>query len=201
MEQLRNFLPYDGAVYYVPDWLVENESAGYFEHFLTEIDWQHDIVHIFGKRYVTGRKVAWYGSQPYAYTYSKSTRYAKPWTSSLRDLRKKLEKFTGKSFDTCLLNLYHNGQEGMGWHSDDEPELKKNGTIASVSLGEARPFSLRHKALKERIDLLLQPGSLLLMEDETQQFWQHSLPKRKRIHNPRINLTFRQMAAPFRHTL
>ncbi|MGC1927444.1 MAG: alpha-ketoglutarate-dependent dioxygenase AlkB [Candidatus Nitrosopolaris sp.] len=105
-----------------------------------------------------------------------------------------VEKLTETKFNSCLLNLYHNGSEGIAWHSDDEKSLEKNSTIASLSLGAERKFSFKHKQTKQTISLVLEHGSLLIMEDATQTYWLHSLPKSKKITGPRINLTFRTMA-------
>jgi alkylated DNA repair dioxygenase AlkB len=106
-----------------------------------------------------------------------------------------IESRTQISFNSCLINLYHDGDEGMGWHSDDEKSLGLNTVIASVSLGAERKFSFRHKDTKETITLLLERGSLLLMKGETQTHWQHSVPKMRKVIHPRINLTFRRFIA------
>ena len=117
---------------------------------------------------------------------------ALPWTSGLLDLKKRAENATAMKFNSCLLNLYHDGTEGMGWHSDDEKTLGINPAIASVSLGAPRKFLFRHKSTHEKVSVLLEDGSLLLMKDETQHFWLHSLPKTRKVMLPRINLTFRK---------
>ena len=104
-----------------------------------------------------------------------------------------VEKYAETKFNSCLLNLYHNGNEGMGWHSDDEKPLGKNNTIASLSFGAERKFSFKHKQTKQTVSLVLEHGSLLIMKDSTQSNWLHSLPKSKNITQPRINLTFRTM--------
>ncbi|MFZ0510672.1 MAG: alpha-ketoglutarate-dependent dioxygenase AlkB [Candidatus Nitrosopolaris sp.] len=105
-----------------------------------------------------------------------------------------VEKLTETKFNSCLLNLYHNGNEGIAWHSDDEKSLEKNSTIASLSLGAERKFSFKHKQTKQTISLVLEHGSLLIMKDATQTNWLHSLPKSKKITGPRINLIFRTMS-------
>ena len=116
---------------------------------------------------------------------------ALPWTNELRVLKKMVEKETGENFNSCLLNLYHDGSEGMAWHSDGETDLEKNGAIASLSFGAERKFCFKHKKTKETVSLILQHGSLLVMKDETQSYWLHRLPPTKKIDHPRINLTFR----------
>ena len=107
------------------------------------------------------------------------------------ELKQKVEKITGDKFNSCLLNLYHNGEEGMAWHSDDEKSLGENTTIASLSLGAERKFSFKHKESKKAVAIILEQGSLLVMKDSTQTNWWHSLPKSKKVKKPRINLTFR----------
>ena len=113
------------------------------------------------------------------------------WTPELMILKNKCEEITGEKFNSCLLNLYHNGSEGMAYHSDGEKDLKKNGAIASLSFGAERKFLFKHKFTKEKIEIFLENGSLLVMKDETQTFWLHRLPTTKKVSTPRINLTFR----------
>ena len=153
---------------------------------------KNDEVVIYGKHIVTDRKIAWYGDEPYNYTYSNTTKQAHLWTRELLQLKQVVEESTDTVFNSCLLNLYHNGAEGMSWHSDNEEALGKNAVIASLSLGAQRKFSFKHKQNKKTVSLELEDGSLLLMKGETQQHWQHSLPKTTKVHEPRINLTFRQ---------
>ena len=189
----NNLLPFDGEAYYydavIPSSLVEH----YFQGLHDEIEWKHDEVIMFGKRIVTKRKVAWYGSKDFAYVYSNISRVALPFTGMLIDLKKMAETVSGESFNSCLLNLYHDGNEGMGWHSDDENTIVKNSAIASLSFGAERKFCFRHKQTKESISLKLGSGSLLLMKGFTQTYWHHALPKTSTIFSPRINLTFRTM--------
>ena len=186
-----NLLPCDGEVYYFNS-LIDNKIAeNYFDDLLEKISWQHDELFIYGKQLTTKRKVAWYGDSASRYTYSNNTKTALPWTSELSALKTIVEQQIQSKFNSCLLNLYHNGDEGMAWHSDDEKELGEKPIIASLSLGAERKFSFKHKAKKESVSLVLESGSLLLMKGSTQQHWQHSLPKTKKIADPRINLTFR----------
>lgn len=191
IESTKNWLPYNGTVNYFGKIFTQIESDCYLQELLDGIEWKNDESVIFGKLITTKRKVAWYGDQPYAYTYSKTTKHALPWTDTLAKLKAKIEQFTGETFNSCLLNLYHDGNEGMAWHSDDEIDLKRNGAIASISFGAERKFAFKHKQTQEKIEILLEHGSLLVMKDETQHFWLHRLPPSKRIDKPRVNLTFR----------
>jgi alkylated DNA repair dioxygenase AlkB len=188
---ISNLLYKDGSVNYYRNVLTHNEANRYFDLLLQNIVWENDEAVIFGKHIIAKRKVAWYGDSDYLYTYSNTTKKALSWTKELSDLRQKVEESAGTKFNSCLLNLYHNGDEGIAWHSDDEKSLKENSTIASLSLGAERKFSFKHKLTKETISLVLEDGSLLIMKDATQTNWLHSLPKSKKITGPRINLTFR----------
>jgi len=187
-----NLLPYDGVVNYFGPILSALESKLFFQKLLAETEWANDEAIIFGKHIVTKRKVAWYGEKEFLYHYSGTVKKANVWNPILVQLKKFVEIKTGISFNSCLLNLYHSGDEGVGWHSDDEKSLGLNTIIASLSLGAERKFYLRHKKTKETISLFLEEGSLLLMKGETQSKWQHSVPKMKKVIHPRINLTFRR---------
>lgn len=187
----KNLLPYDGIVHYYGKIFTTTEAEEYFQKLIKSINWKNDEVHLFGKRIVTLRKVAWYGEKPFKYTYSRHTKKALPWTDELMSLKHKVELSTGEYFNSCLLNLYHSGEEGMGWHSDAEKDLKNNGAIASLSLGAERRFVFKHKKNAHKVKVNLEKGSLLLMKGETQKFWLHQLPPTKRVLDPRINLTFR----------
>ena len=186
-----NLLPYDGVVHYLGPVMQADEAANYYEALSSSVPWTQDEVVIFGKRIVTSRKVAWFGEVPYSY--SGTTKEALPWSDDLQRLKATIEERSGTTFNSCLLNLYHDGNEGMGWHSDDEKSIEPNSCIASVSLGADRKFSFKHKRSGETVSVLLETGSLLLMKGETQTHWLHSLPKSKRVKEPRINLTFRRM--------
>ena len=187
----QNLLPKNGTVNYYGKILVQEQADFYFDYLLNQIPWKHDEALIFGKLIQTNRKVAWLGDLPFEYTYSGKTKTAKPWSENMLKLKAKIEEVTGEKFNSCLLNLYHDGSEGMAYHSDGEKDLKKNGAIASVSFGAERKFFFKHKTSKERVELVLEHGSLLIMKDETQDFWLHRLPTSKKITQPRINLTFR----------
>ncbi|MBL1142768.1 MAG: alpha-ketoglutarate-dependent dioxygenase AlkB [Proteobacteria bacterium] len=171
--------------------MSSSESNVYFDSLFNNIEWKNDEAFIFGKHYVTKRKVAWYGDKPFEYTYSNRTKHALPWTTELKVLKSLVEKETGESFNSCLANLYHDGSEGMAWHSDDEADLKKNSAIASLSFGAERKFCFKHKQSKKTISIMLENGSLLVMKGETQTHWLHCLPTTRKVDKPRINLTFR----------
>lgn len=186
-----NLLPYDGTVNYYGVIFKSDEANFYYDALLNSIEWKNDEAIIFGKKYITKRKVAWYGDLPYEYAYSNTTKKALPWTNELLELKLRIEKESGEQYNSCLLNLYHNGDEGMAWHSDAEKDLKKNGAIGSLSFGAERKFSFKHKENKETVSVLLEHGSLLVMKHQTQSHWLHRLPPTKKIFQPRVNLTFR----------
>lgn len=190
-----NLLPYDGEVIYYGHIVSESEAKRYYDILLNEIPWQNDEAIIYGKRIITKRKVAWYGDESYNYTYSRTTKTALPWTPTLLKLKEITEKTCGNTFNSCLLNLYHDGSEGMAWHSDDEKSLGKNTVIGSFSFGAVRKFSFKHKVTGEKIDTILDSGSLLVMKGPTQTNWLHRLPPSSKIKHPRINLTFRTIVA------
>lgn len=186
-----NVLLQDGEANYHGVVLEDNAADFFLEHFLNAIEWRNDEAIVFDKKIITKRKVAWYGSRPFDYTYSKITRSALPWTSQLLELKQLIETITSETFNSCLLNLYHTGDEGMAWHSDNERQLKRHGAIASVSLGAQRNFAFKHKHTQQTHTTLLQHGSLLVMQGTTQDHWLHRLPPSKKVHTPRVNLTFR----------
>jgi alkylated DNA repair dioxygenase AlkB len=190
-DKIKNILPYDGITHYHGKILNKNQSDFYYKTFIKTIQFKPDEAIIFGKKIITKRKVAWYGESNFTYTYSKVTKQAKIFTKELLALKAIVEKESGETYNSCLINLYHSGAEGMGYHSDGEKMLKKEGAIASVSLGATRKFSFKHKENKQRIDIVLEHGSLLVMKDETQKNWLHRLPPTKKVNEPRINLTFR----------
>ena len=186
-----NLLPKDGGATYIPGFFDPEHCAALFTSLQSTINWKEDQLLMFGKLITTKRKVAWVGDAGCSYTYSGVKKFPQAWTADLLHIKHKLESLTHSAFNSCLLNLYHDGDEGMGWHSDDEKELDSAAPIASVSLGGARKFAFKHKLDKTNVSLFLEDGSVLLMQPPTQEFWQHSLTKTKRAVAPRINLTFR----------
>lgn len=188
-ETIQNILPCDGTVLYFGKIMNREKASTYFETLLNSIEWKNDEAMIFGKLIVTKRKVAWYGDSGFSYTYSGVTKTSIEWTKELLELKKVVEEKTEASYNSCLINLYHSGEEGVGWHSDDEKMLHP--TIASLSFGAERKFSFKHKKNNLTTSILLENGGLLLMKDDTQINWLHSITKTKKIIGPRISLTFR----------
>lgn len=191
-----NLLPCDGTVNYFGEVLSRADSSTIYQSLLESIPWAHDEIVIFGKRVVTAREVAWFGDPGLSYTYSGTTKEPLPWTPELFEMKRLAEALSGVRFNSCLLNLYHDGGEGMGWHSDDEHSIVRDSAIASVSLGAEREFRLKHKNGAEKVSVLLESGSLLVMKGGTQRHWLHSIPKSRKVATPRINLTFRTMICP-----
>lgn len=190
-DKFVNVLNKDGEANYYGKVMTTSEANTYYNLLLKNINWKNDEALYHGRHIVTKRKVAWYGDQGFLYTYSNTTKQALPWTNELIDLKRKTELITNSQFNSCLLNLYHDGNEGMTWHSDDEKSLGKNTVIASLSFGAERKFSFKHRRTRQTISLLLENGSLLVMRGNTQSNWLHSLPLSSKINHPRINLTFR----------
>ncbi|MDH6250635.1 alkylated DNA repair dioxygenase AlkB [Chryseobacterium sp. H1D6B] len=186
-----NILPKDGTVNYYGKVFSEEDRRLYYEYLFNQIPWEHDEAVIFGKLILTKRKVAWFGEKAFEYTYSNRTKYAKPWTPELLALKQRCEEVSGETYNSCLLNLYHDGSEGMAYHSDGEKDLKKHGAIASLTFGAERKFLFKHKLNKEKVEIFLENGSLLVMKGTTQDHWLHRLPPTTKVKTPRVNLTFR----------
>jgi alkylated DNA repair dioxygenase AlkB len=188
-----NLLPKDGEVIYFGVVFQQEEIESLFSKLQNEIEWKNDQALIYGKLITTKRKVAWYANKEFSYTYSKVTKTALLFPQWLIELKEKVESLTQVKYNSCLLNFYSDGGEGMTYHSDAEKELKKNGSIASLSFGAERNFVFKHKISGEKISVFLESGSLLEMKGETQTHWLHALPTTKKVNTLRINLTFRQM--------
>ncbi|PSJ44808.1 alpha-ketoglutarate-dependent dioxygenase AlkB [Zobellella endophytica] len=168
------------------------EADAWFARLRCEIPWQQHRLRLFGRELDEPRLSCWMGEA--AYRYSGQTRAPEPWHPLVAEIGRRLAELCGQPFNGVLLNLYRDGRDSMGWHADDEPELGAEPVIASVSLGAARCFVLRHPGSGERRRLELGHGSLLVMAGEMQHHWQHALPKTAGIDRPRINLTFRRLA-------
>jgi alkylated DNA repair dioxygenase AlkB len=174
------------------------EADGFAETLTREADWTQQILKIFGREVAAPRLSAWYGDPGASYAYSGLRLEPKPWLPALGEIRGRVERATGCRFNSVLLNLYRDGRDGMGWHSDDERELGDTPTIASLSFGGVRRFLLRHRTRRDAGPLELHPGhgSLLLMAGSTQRYWKHSLPKTALPALPRLNLTYRNIVEP-----
>jgi alkylated DNA repair dioxygenase AlkB len=184
----------DGLVLYHENVISDEQIKLFYEELLNNINWENERVVMFGKEIITKRKVAFYSDESIVYTYAGKTKIGLPWKDPLIILKNIVESLTKQTYNACLLNLYHNGEESMGWHSDNEKEIVANSSIASLSIGASRKFSFKHKVTKETISIQLENGSLLEMKGTIQSHWLHALPKSKKITEPRINLTFRQMS-------
>ena len=189
----HNLLNKEGCAHYFDQVFSPANCISLFEELLEGLNWQPDCITMFGKQIITKRQVVWVGDAGCSYTYSGQKKYPQAWTPPLLLIKEKLEKLASWQFNSCLLNLYHNGNEAMGWHSDNEKSITPASAIASLSFGAERKFSFRHRLSKETRSVMLEHGSLLLMKGTTQTHWQHSLPKSTRVTSARINLTFRHM--------
>ena len=188
-----NILPKDGRAEYLPGVLSERYSANLMSQLKASLLWESDQLIMFGKKITTRRKVAWVGDPNCSYTYSGVKKSPQAWSSDLLSIKAQVEELAQSEFNSCLLNFYHDGDDGMSWHSDDEKELDANSPIVSLSLGARRKFAFRHIEDKTTIPLYLESGSVLIMRSPTQEFWQHALLKTKTVSTPRINLTFRRI--------
>ena len=188
-----SLLPHDGEAIYYPGDLLSLSNPSWLDILTDSIAWSNDTVKMFGKTLTLNRKSAWYGDPGAAYSYSGIRREPLKWTEELLMIKKLCEEVSNATFNSVLCNYYHDGKDGMGWHCDDERELGKEPIIASVSFGAERIFAFKHRNSKERINIRLEHGSMLIMRGQTQHSWQHALPKSTIVHEPRINLTFRNI--------
>ncbi len=194
MKEGKQHIPLDGGdVFYWPQWVPAAEALELFETFQRDLAGEQSKIRMFGKSVLIPRMNAWYADAGLTYTYSNKTFQPQPWTEALLEVRHRVETTTGHTFNSVLANLYRDGRDSNGWHSDDEHELGTNPVIASLSLGGERKFHLKHKRNPdaERVYLTLAPGSLLLMTGSTQHNWSHQVPKTAKPVAPRVNLTFR----------
>jgi alkylated DNA repair dioxygenase AlkB len=177
---------------YVLENIYDAAEATLIQQQLTEqINWQQPVIRLFGRSRPIPRLQAWHGDPGCSYRYSGMSLQPEAWGATLSALKMRVQDLTGVSFNSALLNLYRDGNDSMGWHADDEPELGEDPVIASLSFGEARNFKFRHKQLRTSHSIRLLNASLLVMCGTTQEFWQHSIAKSKRELTPRINITFR----------
>lgn len=190
----QNLLPYDGIVNDFGKIIEQPERL--YQYLLEKSPWQHDVVTLFGKTHVTNRQVVWMGDALSSYHYSGHTRHSVVWSPSVLELKNLIEKKLAEygvvtQFNACLLNYYLTGEDGLGYHADNETELGYQPIIASVSLGAERKFVFKHRVTKDKVEIILENGQLIVMAGDTQQYWVHSLPKTKKVKDGRINLTFR----------
>lgn len=191
-----NLLPFGGELFYVPDIFSPEKSDEYFNQLFAEIRWKQEPIRIFGKEVMQPRLTAWYGDINKPYAYSGITMNPNQWIHPLMEIKSVADEYSCVESTSALLNLYRDGNDGLGWHRDNEKVLGPAPTIASVSLGVSRIFQLRNYYDKKSIlSLELQPGSLLIMRGDTQRNWEHRVPKSKNIHEARINITFRTIGA------
>lgn len=181
----------NGEYLFIPDFLEPSKASFYFHFFLDKINWKQEEMKMYGKVLKFPRLTAWYGDSSRGYTFSGITLKPNSWIDELLDLKNLIEPVSKVHFNSVLLNLYRNGNGSISWHTDAEKELGKNPVIASLNLGASRKFQLRHQQTKEKIEINLTSGSLLIMQGELQHYWQHQIPKTRKFIGGRINLTFR----------
>ncbi len=193
LEEARAVELPDATIDWYPQWLDPPAAAQLYERLYQQICWRQDVIRIFGKEILLPRLQAWYGEKAYSYSGMKIPALAL--LPEMKTLKQSISTLSGFEFNSVLANLYRNGQDSVGWHADDEPEIVHNSCIASLSLGAARRFELKHRFRKDiaPVSFVLESGSLLLMRGTTQQYWLHQLPKMRSVQRPRINLTFRLM--------
>lgn len=179
---------------YFPGFLEPQQSISLMNQLIKDVPWRQQVIQMYGKEVITPRLTAWFGDSNKSYQFSGTKFDPVPWTSELSDLKEKIQKVTGLSFNSVLLNFYRDGNDSVAWHSDNEKELGINPHIASLSIGQARQFEFRHKTDHSRkYGLSLENGSLLIMKGDLQHNWEHRIPKSKKLNNERINLTFRSI--------
>lgn len=187
----RPFQIKNGAYIYIPDFYNTERSNTLLKVFVESIKWRQESMNMYGRQVMFPRLTAWYGDNDKPYSFSGITLQPHPWTAELSAIKKDIEPLSHVAFNSVLLNRYRDGNDSISWHTDAEKELGRNPVIASVNFGAERVFQLRHMETKERIDILLKHGSLLIMQGELQHYWQHQVPKTKKVNSERVNLTFR----------
>ena len=193
----QQFLPFDGTATLFKDFLSADFAAQAFNQIKTENEWEQPEITIFGNTVLEPRLSTWHNELGEGYKYSGVMRRAQPFSEILSDIRNRCAEVTNATFNSVLVNFYRNGQDGLGWHSDNEACNGPEPTIASVSLGATRRFDMRHRKTGETIKIQLESGSLLVMAGKSQHCWVHQVAKTKRVHEPRINLTFRYVIENF----
>ncbi len=181
----------NGEYLFYPNFFTKSESDIFFQKLKSEIEWKQESMNIYGKKINFPRLTAWYGDNDKPYSFSGITLSPKVWNEELVSIKSKIEPIAKVDFNSVLLNRYRDGNDSISWHTDAEKELGINPVIASVNFGATRKFQLRHIKTKEKLEIELTPGSLLIMQGELQHFWQHQVPKTSQKVDERINLTFR----------
>ena len=181
----------DGEFLYYPNFFSKSESDLFLQKLKTDIRWKQESMNMYGKQVLFPRLTAWYGDNDKPYSFSGITLQPHFWTNELLEIKNKIEPIAKTKFNSVLLNQYRNGNDSISWHTDAEKELGLNPIIGSVNFGATRKFQLRHIQTKEKIEIELTHGSLLIMQGELQHFWQHQVPKTTQRVNESINLTFR----------
>jgi len=188
-------LPFDGSALLYHEFINASRASGVFHQLMKDTPWEQRNIVVFGKQHREPRLSAWHSESHISYTYSGIRRSPSPWTPVLRELRDACADTAGTTFNAVLVNLYRDGNDGVGWHADNESSNGREPTIASLSFGSSRRFDFRHRESKETIRVQLDPGSLLIMSGLSQHCWLHQLPRTKRVTEPRINLTFRRVVS------
>jgi alkylated DNA repair dioxygenase AlkB len=190
----ENLLPHHGEVYYERSFFSKEESDLFFRELLVQVEWKQMPIKIYGKEVMQPRLTAWFADEGVQYTYSGLTLGPVKWHPAILNIKQRVEGSSGFRFNSALLNLYRDGNDSMGWHRDNEKELGNDPPVASVNFGATRKFLIRDYHKKENtISLDLEHGSFLLMCEETQHYWQHSVPKTSKASGTRINITFRNI--------
>lgn len=194
---MSNLLPKDGTAHLMKAFFSSARSEYYFRNLVETTPWRQDEIKIFGRSVMQPRLTAWMGDPGATYRYSGLLMRPSAWSPVMLEIKSAIEASLGRNFNSALLNFYRTGLDSMGWHRDNEPELGSTPTIASVSLGAARRFKIRHYFDKElAVNLLLENGDLLVMGGVMQSFWEHCLPKTRPLQEPRLNITFRSVDIP-----
>lgn len=181
----------NGEYLFYQNFFTKSESNIFLQKLKSEIEWKQESMNMYGKKINFPRLTAWHGDNDKPYSFSGITLSPKVWNEELVSIKKKIEPIAKVNFNSVLLNLYRDGNDSISWHTDAEKELGTNPVIASVNFGAIRKFQLRHIKTKEKLEIELTHGSLLIMQGELQHFWQHQVPKTSKVVGERINLTFR----------
>ncbi len=181
----------NGEYIYIPNFYTGTIADKYLTRLINDIKWEQESMKMYGKEVPFPRLTAWYGDQDKPYSFSGITLQPHPWSPGLSKIKNDIEAKANAQFNSVLLNRYRDGNDSISWHTDAEKELGQNPVIASVNFGAERKFQLKHKDTDERIEIVLQHGSLLIMQGELQHFWKHQIPKTKKPLGERVNLTFR----------